>query len=331
MIQPEMALPKAELHLHIEGTMEPDLVFRLARRNDVPLRFASPEALAGAYRFTSLQSFLDIYYENMAVLRQAEDFTELADDYLRRAREQGVRHAEIFFDPQAHRSRGVSAQALMTGLGESLSKSLDRFGISTGLILCFLRDQGGEAAMECLREFLPYQDQLLGVGLDSAEVGHPPSDFRAVFEVARAEGLHLVAHAGEEGPPEYVWQALDLLGVERIDHGVRCLEDPDLVRRLRDEAVPLTLCPLSNLRLKVFDSWEQFPLRRMLAENLVVSINSDDPAYFGGYVGDNYAAASRHAGLDPAAARRVAAASFEASFIDPARRADCLAELAAYV
>lgn len=324
----QSGLPKAELHLHVEGTLEPDLVFRLARRNGVRLRFASPQELAAAYRFTSLQSFLDIYYENMAVLQRAEDFTELADAYLARVRDQGVRHAEIFFDPQAHRDRGVPAQALIEGLSAALSASLDRFGISTGLILCFLRDRGSEAAMDCLREFLPYRDHLLGVGLDSAEVGHPPSAFREVFSIARSEGLHAVAHAGEEGPPSYIREALDDLGVERIDHGVRCLEDPDLVRRLRDEAIPLTVCPMSNLRLQVFGSWAQYPFQRLLGENLTVTVNSDDPAYFGGYVGDNYVALHQHAGLGLADARQIAAASFEASFASDARRAACLAELA---
>jgi adenosine deaminase len=320
-------LPKAELHVHIEGTLEPGLAFRLATRNGVTLSHPSPEALAAAYNFTSLASFLDIYYQNMAVLRGAADFADLAEAYLRRAAEQGVRHAEIFFDPQAHLGRGVPMAEIMAGLTGPLSASAGRFGISTGLIACFLRDLGADAAMDCLRELMPYRDRLTGVGLDSAETGYPPRDFRAVFQAAAAEGLHRVAHAGEEGPPDYIWQALDELGAERIDHGVRCLEDPALVARLRAEAVPLTVCPMSNLRLRVCASWADHPVGPMLGHGLMVTVNSDDPAYFGGYVDDNYQALRQEAGLSHAELRQLAANSFRAAFLDDARKAEYLAEL----
>jgi adenosine deaminase len=320
-------LPKAELHLHIEGTLEPGLAFELAARNGVALSHPTPEALAAAYKFTSLASFLDIYYQNMAVLRRAADFADLTEAYLRRAAGQGVRHAEIFFDPQAHLGRGVPLAELMAGLTEALSTSEERFGISTGLIACFLRDQGAEAAMDCLRELKPYRDRLIGVGLDSAETGYPPRAFRAVFDAAAADGLHRVAHAGEEGPPDYIWQALDELGAERIDHGVRCLEDPALVERLRAQAVPLTVCPMSNLRLRVCASWADVPVGRMLGHGLMVTINSDDPAYFGGYVDDNFRALERELGFGAPRLRQLAANSFRAAFIDETRKAEYLAGL----
>ena len=318
-------LPKAELHVHIEGTLEPELVFRLAGRNGVTLRHRSPQELAAAYEFTSLPSFLAIYYQNMAVLRTAEDFADMTEAYLRKAASQGVRHAEIFFDPQAHLSRGVPMPGLMAGLTAHLPAAPSRFGVSAVLIPCFLRDLGAEAAMDCLRALMPYRDQFVGVGLDSAEVGHPPGAFREVFLAARAEGLHRVAHAGEEGPPDYIWQALDELGAERIDHGVRCLEDPALVARLAAEAVPLTVCPLSSLRLRVCSGWADHPVAGMLGSGLMVTVNSDDPAYFGGYIGDNYQALRDELTMNNGTLRQIAANSFRASFLDDASKARYLA------
>ena len=281
------------------------------------LPYAGPAELAAAYKFTSLQSFLDLYYANMAVLRRAADFADLAQAYLGRAAAQGVRHAEIFFDPQAHLARGVPLAEVMRGLGDGLAAGSERFGVTTGLIACFLRDAGPCEALDCLHQLLAYRGQIIGVGLDSAEVGHPPELFAEVFALAAREGLHRVAHAGEEGPPDYIWQALDVLGAERIDHGVRCLEDPVLVRRLAADQVPLTVCPLSNLRLQVARSWAEVPVREMLAAGLLVTINSDDPAYFGGYVDDNFQALGRDLGLGTAVLRQLAGNSFRASFLPP--------------
>ncbi|MGW0478735.1 adenosine deaminase [Nonomuraea sp. NPDC003214] len=301
---------KAELHLHIEGTLEPELVVELARRNGVALPTFDVDAIRARYDFTNLQSFLDVYYENMAVLRTDRDFYDLAAAYLRRAEAQGVRHAEIFFDPQAHLARGVPLEAVFAGLTGAIKDG----PFSASLILCFLRDQGPEEAERVLRAALPFRDQFIGVGLDSAEVGHPPSLFRRVFELAAAEGLHRVAHAGEEGGPDYVWEALDILRVERIDHGIRAMEDPELVARLRDERIPLTVCPLSNVRLRAVPSLRDHILPAMLDEGLVVTVNSDDPAYFGGYVEDNYRALRDELGLTEAQLDRIARDSFAASF-----------------
>ena len=279
-------LPKAELHLHVEGTLEPEMLFAFAQRNGVETRFSSVEELRSAYDFTDLQSFLDIYYEGASVLRTEHDFHDMTWAYLERAAADGVRHAEIFFDPQTHTERGIPMETVILGITSALDRS-DELGMSTGLILCFLRHLSGEAATETLEAALPWRDKLLGVGLDSSEVGHPPTKFTDAYDLARSEGLHLVAHAGEEGPPEYVWQALDVLGVERIDHGIRSMEDPALVQRLASDRIPLTVCPLSNLRLKVVEDLADHPLPRMLDAGLLVTINSDDPSYFGGYVGDN--------------------------------------------
>ncbi|MEU4574453.1 adenosine deaminase [Nonomuraea sp. ATR24] len=301
---------KAELHLHIEGTLEPELVVELARRNGVALPTFDVDAIRARYDFTNLQSFLDVYYENMAVLRTDRDFYDLAAAYLRRAEAQGVRHAEIFFDPQAHLARGVPLEAVFAGLTGAIKDG----PFSASLILCFLRDQGPEEAERVLRAALPFRDQFIGVGLDSAEVGHPPSLFRRVFELAAAEGLRRVAHAGEEGGPDYVWEALDILRVERIDHGIRAMEDPELVARLRDERIPLTVCPLSNVRLRAVPSLRDHILPAMLDEGLVVTVNSDDPAYFGGYVEDNYRALRDELGLTEAQLDRIARDSFAASF-----------------
>ncbi|MCX4645525.1 adenosine deaminase [Streptomyces sp. NPDC058293] len=310
------SLPKAELHLHIEGTLEPELAFELAARNGVDLPFPDTEALRKAYLFEDLQSFLDLYYGLMAVLRTEEDFEQLADAYLARAAEQGVRHAEIFFDPQAHTARGVPIGTVVEGLSAALSKSVERHGVSTRLIMCFLRDQSAESAMQTLESAKPYLDRIVGVGLDSAEVGNPASKFREVYEAAGALGLRKVAHAGEEGDPSYVWEALDVLGVERIDHGLRCVEDPALVERLVRDRVPLTLCPLSNVRLRAIDVLEDHPLPRMMDAGLLCTVNSDDPSYFGGYVGDTFHAVHEALALDHERLRELARNSFVASFLD---------------
>ncbi|MFF9894677.1 adenosine deaminase [Streptomyces longispororuber] len=327
-----MPLPKAELHLHIEGTLEPELAFALAARNGVTLPYADTDALREAYRFQDLQSFLDLYYGLMAVLRTEADFEELADAYLARAAAQGVRHAEIFFDPQAHTARGVDIGTVVEGLGRALDRARERHGVTTRLIMCFLRDQSAESALETLEAAKPHLHRITGVGLDSAEVGHPPRKFAAVYEAAAALGLRRVAHAGEEGPADYVREALDVLGVERVDHGLRCVEDPDLVARLVRDRVPLTLCPLSNVRLRAVDVLEEHPLPRMMDAGLLCTLNSDDPAYFGGYVEDNFAAVRRALGLGEERLRELARNSFEAAFLDDdeALRAAYLAEVEAY-
>lgn len=318
------ATPFAELHMHIEGALGPELIFALAERNRMHLPYSGLADLESRYEFTDLQSFLDLYYANMAVLRTAEDFADLTRDYLRRAAAAGVRHAEIFFDPQAHVSRGVPLQVVLDGILDALAASEREFDVSSGLIASFLRDEPVHDAEEVLAEILRLQAPIIGVGLDSAEVGYPPTLFEDVFARARAEGLHVVAHAGEEGPPEYIWQALDLLGAERIDHGVRCLEDPALVDRLVDEEIPLTVCPLSNVRLRVVDAMDQHPLREMLRAGLRVTINSDDPAYFGGDLGENFAQLRDRLGLTDSEVDLLARNSIEASFASPARKAELL-------
>lgn len=327
-----MPLPKAELHLHIEGTLEPELAFELAGRNGVRLPYGDTDELRKAYQFEDLQSFLNLYYELMAVLRTEQDFADLANAYLARAAAQGVRHAEIFFDPQAHTKRGVELGTVVEGLWRALGSSEANHGISTRLIMCFLRDDSAESAMETLRAAEPYLDRITGVGLDSAEVGHPPVKFREVYEAAAALGLRRVAHAGEEGPPAYITEALDVLGVERVDHGLRCMEDPALVERLVRERVPLTLCPLSNVRLRTVDVLADHPLPAMLDAGLLCTVNSDDPAYFGGYAGDNFDAVRQTLGLTDERLRELARNSFLASFLedDEELRARYLAEVEAY-
>ncbi|GHJ98792.1 adenosine deaminase [Streptomyces sp. NPDC003753] len=327
-----MPLPKAELHLHIEGTLEPELAFELAARNGVKLPYADTGELRAAYAFQDLQSFLNLYYELMAVLRTERDFEDLANAYLARAAAQGVRHAEIFFDPQAHTARGVDMGTVVEGLWRALGHSEQNHGVSSQLIMCFLRDESAESAMETLEAARPYLDRITGVGLDSAEVGHPPVKFREVYEAAAALGLRRVAHAGEEGPPEYITEALDVLGVERVDHGLRCMEDPALVERLVRERIPLTLCPLSNVRLRAVDTLEAHPLPAMLDAGLLCTVNSDDPAYFGGYAGDNFDAVRASLGLGEERLRELARNSFLASFLehDEERRARYLAEVDAY-
>ncbi|MEU8955306.1 adenosine deaminase [Streptomyces sp. NPDC048518] len=330
-----MPIPKAELHLHIEGTLEPELAFALAARNGVELPYADTEELRKAYLFDDLQSFLNLYYRLMAVLRTEADFEELADAYLARAAAQGVRHAEIFFDPQAHTARGVPIATVIEGLSRALDRSEERHGVSTRLIMCFLRDQSADSALETLTAAEPHLHRIIGIGLDSAEVGHPPAKFKEVYAAAAARGLRLVAHAGEEGPPAYITEALDVLRVERIDHGLRCMEDPALVERLVRDRVPLTLCPLSNVRLRTIDVLEDHPLPQMLDAGLMCTVNSDDPAYFGGYAEDNFHAVREALGLDQERLRTLARNSFEAAFLDrdaadEALRARYLAEVEAY-
>jgi adenosine deaminase len=322
-----MTLPKAELHLHLEGTLEPETIFRLAERNRVELPYRDIEDLAARYQFNDLQSFLDLYYANMATLRTPQDFADMTDAYLARAAVAGVRHAEVFLDPQAHIARGVPLEDVLDGVTTALNAGQDSYGISTGLIITMLRDLTADSAMHTLERILRLGTPILGIGLDSAEVGHPPSKFRAVFDRARAEGLHTVAHAGEEGPPAYIWEALDVLGAERIDHGVRCLEDELLVTRLVETRIPLTVCPLSNVRLKVVDQLADHLLPQMLKAGLLVTVNSDDPAYFGGYVDDNYSAIAASLGLDDTTLADLARNSIRASFIDEQRRTVLLAEI----
>jgi adenosine deaminase len=323
------ALPTAELHLHIEGTLEPELALALAARNGVRLRYADLASLRRAYAFSDLQSFLDLYYELMAVLLRPQDFADLADAYLARAAAQGVRYAEVFADPQAHLARGVPLEVVMEGLGEAFRGAPDRHGIDVRVIACFLRDRDPAEAEDLLPRLLPYRDLVIGVGLDSAEAGYPPELFERVYARAADEGLHRVAHAGEEGPPAYVWGALDRLGVERIDHGIRSVEDPSLVARLREEQVPLTVCPLSNVALRAVPDLAAHPLRRMLDAGLAATVNSDDPAYFGGYLHDNVSAVTRALGLSADERRRLAENSFRASFLSDADEQRYLAEVAA--
>ena len=325
-----IALPKAELHLHIEGTLEPDLAFELAGRNGVDLPYATVEELAAQYDFSDLQSFLDLYYATMAVLRTEDDFAELTRRYLRTAAAQGVRHAELFFDPQAHVARGIPIEAVVDGIGGALAEAERDLGMSGGLILCFLRDQPVESADAVLSAALTRPERLLGVGLDSAEVGYPPELFAGVFARAKDAGLHAVAHAGEEGPPSYIVQALDLLGVERVDHGIRAAEDQGLMARLAADGVPLTVCPLSNVRLRTVPDLSAHPLLRLDAAGVRVTVNSDDPAYFGGYIGDNYLAIRDALGVTAEQAERFARTSIDASFATPERKAELQAEVDAW-
>jgi len=324
-------LPKAELHLHIEGCLEPELLFAIAARNGVELPYASVDALRAAYDFDNLQDFLDIYYRGLSVLREARDFYDLTWAYLKHARAEAVLHAEIFFDPQAHTSRGVAFSTVIAGITSALEDGRDRLGIGSKLILCFLRDRSAESALATLEEALPHKDRIVAVGLDSTERGHPPSKFEAVFDRARAEGFLTVAHAGEEGPPDYVAEALDLLRVARIDHGIRALEDGALTARLARDAVPLTVCPLSNLKLKVVDDMAAHPLKAMLDAGLVATVNSDDPAYFGGYVNANYRAVQAALGLGRDDLARLARNSFEAAFLAVEDKRALIARLDAYL
>jgi adenosine deaminase len=318
-------LPKAELHIHIEGSLEPELMLALARRNGVPLAYDSVAALRRAYNFAALQDFLDLYYQGMAVLRTEQDFYELAWAYLTRVHRQNVRYVEIFFDPQGHTSRGIAFSVVIDGLFRALADARRDLGVQARLILCFLRHLEEADAERTLDQALPYKDRIVGVGLDSSEVGHPPSKFKNVFRRARQEGLMLVAHAGEEGPPRYVWEALDVLGVDRIDHGNRSLEDAALVARLARDRMALTVCPLSNLRLCVVDDLRRHPLRRMLDSGLVVTLNSDDPAYFGGYMNENFRAVQSALDLGAIELRAIARNGFAASFMPAGEKTAALA------
>lgn len=319
-------LPKAELHIHIEGSLEPELMFELAARNGVQLPYASVYELHQAYNFANLQAFLDLYYQGMSVLITERDFHDLALAYFERCAVQNVRYAEIFFDPQGHTSRGVSFETVINGLTRATDDAERLYGIQARLIMCFLRHLTEDDAERTLDEALPYKNAIVGVGLDSSEVGFPPSLFKNVFRRAREEGLKLVAHAGEEGPPEYVWEALDVLGVDRIDHGNRALEDHELVNRLRADQMPLTVCPLSNFRLCGVTDMKAHPLRRMLELGLFVTVNSDDPAYFGGYMSENFMAVGEALDLDDLTLRKVARNGFAAAFMgDGERKATLLA------
>jgi len=321
-------MPKAELHLHIEGSLEPELIFKLAQRNGVALPYPDVEALRAAYAFSDLQSFLDIYYAGASVLLKEQDFFDMAWAYFERAAAEQVVHAEIFFDPQTHTERGVGIETVIVGLEHACRRAHAEFGLSAKLILCFLRHLSEEAAFATLQQALPYRHHFIGVGLDSSERGHPPEKFARVFAKCRELGLHVVAHAGEEGPPAYIESALDVLQVERIDHGVRCVEDAALVRRLAASRMPLTVCPLSNVKLCVFKTLAEHNLKTLLDAGLCATVNSDDPAYFGGYVNDNYL--QTFAALPALTARdawQLAANSFEASFADDAHKGRWRAQL----
>lgn len=322
------SLPKAELHVHIEGTIEPGLMFDLAARNGVQLPYTSVDEVKSAYRFSDLQSFLDIYYQGAGVLQTPDDFYDLMSAYLRRAAADGVRHAEIFFDPQTHTERGVGFPVFMEGFRGAIA---DASGVTADLIMCFLRHLSGADAVSTLREAEPHLDGVIGVGLDSSERDRPSHLFEEAFSGARELGLRAVAHAGEEGPPEYVISALDVLGAERIDHGVRSLENPELVARLRHEQIPLTVCPLSNVALKVVDDLSEHPIPTMLDLGLQISVNSDDPAYFGGYVGDNYMSLVEAFGFGIEELADLARMSITSSFLDEDRKVELIDELGAAV
>ncbi|MCK9535410.1 MAG: adenosine deaminase [Pseudomonas sp.] len=306
------ALPKAELHMHLEGSLEPELMFQLAERNKIQLPWDSVETLRSAYAFNNLQEFLDIYYQGANVLQTEQDFYDLTWAYLKKCEEQNVIHVEPFFDPQTHSARGISMEVAITGISEALGDARDLLGISSGLILSFLRHLSEEDAFHTLQQAMPFRDLFFAVGLDSSEMGHPPSKFTNVFAKARAEGFLAVAHAGEEGPPEYVWQALDLLKVSRIDHGVRAWEDQRLMARLIEEQIPLTVCPLSNTKLRVYQDMSEHPILQMLEQGAMVTVNSDDPAYFGGYITENFQALHTGLGMTQQQAQRLAENSLNA-------------------
>jgi adenosine deaminase len=323
-------MPKAELHIHIEGSLEPELIFALAQRNGVKLAYPSVEALRSAYAFTDLQSFLDIYYAGASVLLTEQDFFDMTWAYLLRAKADHVRHTEIFFDPQTHTARGIDIAVVFNGIDRALKQARAELGITSALIMCFLRHLSEEDAFATLEQAMPYRDKFVGIGLDSSERGHPPEKFARVFAKCRELGLHLVAHAGEEGPPAYIETALDLLKVERIDHGVRCLEDAALTARLAKDAVPLTVCPLSNIKLRVFDKIGDHNLKTLLDAGLMATVNSDDPAYFGGYLNDNFVACFDALPLTRDDARRLARNSFAATFLAAPAKQAYLAEVDAY-
>jgi len=324
-------LPKAELHLHIEGTFEPELMFKLAERNGITLPYQSVEELHKAYDFSELQDFLDIYYQGMNVLRTEQDFYDLTWAYLAKVSQQAVRRVEIFFDPQGHLERGIAFETALNGIYNALVDGQKNFDISFGIIMCFLRHLDEADAFKTLELALPHKDKIIGVGLDSSELGHPPSKFERVYAKARAEGFHCVAHAGEEGPPEYIWEALDLLKVERIDHGNTSLQDESLTQRLAQEQIPLTVCPLSNLKLCVVDDINHHPLPKMLEKGLKVTINSDDPAYFGGYLNENYEVISELLNNDKKVLAQLAKNSFTSAFIPQEEKDILTSEVDAYL
>ncbi|WP_343682542.1 adenosine deaminase [Acinetobacter baylyi] len=321
------ALPKAELHVHIEGTFEPELMFEIAQRNHIDIPYKSVEEIKKAYNFHNLQSFLDIYYAGANVLINEQDFYDLAWAYFKKCAEDRVVHTEMFFDPQTHTERGVSFEIVLNGLKRACKDAKEHLGISSHLIMCFLRHLSEEDAFKTLEQVLPYKADIIAVGLDSSEVGHPPSKFARVFEKAREEGFLVVAHAGEEGPPEYVWEALDLLKVNRIDHGVRSEEDPALMQRLIQEKMPLTVCPLSNLKLCVVNDMKEHNIRRLLNQGVHVTVNSDDPSYFGGYMNDNFVAIQAALDLSNEELKKLAINSFEASFIDEEEKQNWIEEI----
>ncbi len=324
-------LPKAELHLHIEGTFEPELMFQLAERNGIDLPYADVASLHAAYDFNELQDFLDIYYQGMNVLRTEQDFYDLTWAYLEKVAKQSVRHVEIFFDPQGHLERGIAFETALNGIYSALQAGKQNHGISFGLIMCFLRHLPEDDALTTLELAMPYRDRIIGVGLDSSERGNPPSRFERVFAKAREAGFRIVAHAGEEGPPEYIYQALDLLKVERVDHGNSSLQDSALVKRLVDEQMPLTVCPLSNTRLCVVDAMQNHPLPQMLEAGLMVTVNSDDPAYFGGYLNENFHAISDLLDNDPNTLAELARNSFQAAFLPQELKNNLIQEVNNYL
>ena len=322
------SLPKAELHVHIEGTFEPELMFEIAQRNHVNIPYASVDDLKKAYDFHNLQSFLDIYYAGANVLLHEQDFYDLTYAYFEKCKADNVVHTEIFFDPQTHTDRGVAFETVINGIERACQDAKKNLGISSYLIMCFLRHLSEEAAFEALAQAKPYQDKIIGIGLDSSEVGHPPSKFERVFREAKAQGYLIVAHAGEEGPPEYIWEALDLLKVNRIDHGVRCEEDEQLMARLIAEKMPLTVCPLSNLKLCVIDDMQQHNIKRLLDQGVNVMVNSDDPAYFGGYMNDNFYAITDALDLSAENIRQLASNSFQASFLPESEKTEWMKKVA---
>ncbi|MEH6402119.1 MAG: adenosine deaminase [Sneathiella sp.] len=324
------AMPKAELHLHIEGSLEPELMFSLAQRNNITLPFKNVEEVRAAYEFSELQDFLDIYYQGMGVLQTEQDFYDLTWAYLTKIHSQNVIHTEIFFDPQGHTDRGIAFEIVINGIDRALQDGKSQFGISSHIIMCFLRHLSEEAALETLEAALPHKDKIIGVGLDSSELGHPPSKFERVFAKAKKEGFLAVAHAGEEGPPEYVTEALDLLKIDRLDHGNRSLEDDALTQRLASMQIALTVCPLSNYKLAGVKDMRQHPLKSMLDQNLKATINSDDPAYFGGYMNENYLAVVDALDLSKDQIITLARNGFNATFCDDAEKAEMLAQLESF-
>lgn len=324
-------MPKAELHLHIEGSLEPGLMFKLAKRNKIQTKYKSVKQVKKAYKFNNLQDFLNIYYEGAGVLKTEQDFYDLTWAYLKKSHSQNVLHTEIFFDPQTHTRKGVYFNVVIDGIYKALTDAEQEFGMSSKLIMCFLRDLSPESAMKTLEEALPYKDRIVAVGLDSAEVGNPPSKFKEVFEKAYNEGFLTVAHAGEEGPAEYVWEVLKMLKVSRVDHGNRSLDDEKLVDRLVEDKMPLTVCPLSNLKLRVVKDLKGHPLKKMMKKRLLVTINSDDPAYFGGYVNENYLKITKALGLTKKDLYTLAKNSFQASFLKDEEKQVLIEKLDCYI